>query len=108
ESVSRAGKGYSQFATNTERMDEKIHGMLKIAIKPSIKDYNITWTDQIIEVSLQTETNTCSILLDPVILQGSKIHTLAARKLIHDLENETSFIHKHPKNSGKTMPNSLI
>ncbi|CAG8750895.1 18819_t:CDS:1 [Racocetra persica] len=167
ESVSRAGKGYSQFVTNTERMDKKILGMLKNAIKPPIKDYNITWTDHIIEDSLPTETNTVnnpiiscfsnittpppadqniftdtkiqqapflippiypgvrfivycilekgveackeiilsanshdgpmklSIPLDPVILQGSKMHTLAARKLIQDLEDGTSFIHKH-------------
>ncbi|CAG8838564.1 29139_t:CDS:2, partial [Gigaspora margarita] len=41
ESVSRAGKGYSQFVTNNEQMDKKILGMLKNAIKPPIKDYNI-------------------------------------------------------------------
>ncbi|CAG8838563.1 29138_t:CDS:2 [Gigaspora margarita] len=37
-----------------------------------------------------------SIPLDPVTLRGSKIHTLAARKLIQDIEERTSFIHKHP------------
>ncbi|CAG8591276.1 17199_t:CDS:2, partial [Dentiscutata erythropus] len=41
-------------------------------------------------------------------LQGSKIHTLAARKLIQDLEDGTSLIHKHQRNSGKPLPNSLI
>ncbi|CAG8816099.1 1871_t:CDS:2, partial [Racocetra fulgida] len=49
-----------------------------------------------------------SIPLDPVILQGSKMHTLAARKLIQDLEDGTSFIHKHPRNKEKNIPNSLI
>ncbi|CAG8589441.1 353_t:CDS:2 [Dentiscutata erythropus] len=180
ESVSRAGKGYAQFVTNNERMDKKILGMLKNAIKPPIKDYNITWTNQILDDNLPTETNPVdkpiisffsdnttppttdqkiftnikiqqapylippiypgtrfivycilengiepckeitlsgistegpiklSVSLDPVALQGSKIHTLAARKLIQDLEEGSSFIHKHPKNSGKTIPNSLI
>ncbi|CAG8486167.1 23669_t:CDS:10 [Cetraspora pellucida] len=180
ESVSRAGKGYAQFVTNTERMDKKILGMLKNAIKPPIKDYNITWTDQIIEDSLPMEISTIdnptisffsdntrpppanqdilpdikiqqapflippiypgaryivycileknveackeiilsanshdgpmklSIPLDPVILQGSKIHTLAARKLIQDLEEGTSFIHKHPMNEGKNIQNTLV
>ncbi|CAG8728851.1 23899_t:CDS:2, partial [Racocetra persica] len=49
-----------------------------------------------------------SIPLDPEILKGSKIHTLAARKLIQDIEDGTSFIHKHPRNMGKRLPNSLI
>ncbi|RIB10468.1 von Willebrand factor type A domain-containing protein [Gigaspora rosea] len=180
ESVSRAGKGYAQFVTNNERMDKKILGMLKNAIKPPIKDYNITWTNQILEDTLPVETNPVakpiisffsdnttpppntqtifmdmkiqqapflippiypgarfivycilkkgvepckeiilsaisqdgpmklSIQLDPVALQGSKIHTLAARKLIQDLEEGTSFIHKHPRNKGKNMSDSLI
>ncbi|KAF0432281.1 von willebrand domain-containing protein [Gigaspora margarita] len=181
ESVSRAGKGYAQFVTNNERMDKKILGMLKNAIKPPIKDYNITWTNQILEDTLLVETNPVdkptvisffsnnatpspdaqtifmdmkiqqapflippiypgtrfivycilkkgvepckeiilsaiskdgpmklSIPLDPVALQGSKIHTLAARKLIQDLEEGTSFIHKHPRNKGKNLSDSLI
>ncbi|GES73070.1 von Willebrand factor A domain-containing protein DDB_G0267758-like [Rhizophagus clarus] len=37
------------------------------------------------------------IPLDPVTLQGSKIHRLAARKLIQDLDDKKSFIHKYPK-----------
>src|ERR1051325_3107596 len=45
ESVARAGKGYAQFVTNNERMDKKVIGMLKNALKPPIKDYKITWTD---------------------------------------------------------------
>ncbi|KAF0432273.1 von willebrand domain-containing protein [Gigaspora margarita] len=57
ESVSRAGKGYAQFVTNNEQMDKKILGMLKNAIKPPIKDYNITWTNQILEDTLPVETN---------------------------------------------------
>src|SRR6266480_531374 len=45
ESVARSGKGYAQFVTNNERMDKKVIGMLKNALKPPIKDYKITWTD---------------------------------------------------------------
>src|SRR6266496_372679 len=45
ESVSRTGKGYAQFVTNSERMDKKVIGMLKNALKPPIKDYEIIWTD---------------------------------------------------------------
>ncbi|RIB10469.1 hypothetical protein C2G38_186707 [Gigaspora rosea] len=179
ESVSCAGKGYTQFVTNNERMDKKILGMLKNAIKPPFKDYNITWTNQILE-DLLIETNPVnkptisffsdnaapppdtqtifkdmkiqqapflippiypgarfiiycilekgvdpckeiilsaisqdgpiklSIPLDPVALQGTKIHTLAARKLIQDLEEGNSFIHKHPRNKGKNISDSLI
>ncbi|PKC66648.1 vWA-like protein, partial [Rhizophagus irregularis] len=44
ESVARTGKGYAQFVTNSERMDKKVIGMLKNALKPPIKDYEITWT----------------------------------------------------------------
>ncbi|CAG8812514.1 46267_t:CDS:10, partial [Gigaspora margarita] len=182
ESVSRAGKGYAQFVTNNERMDKKILGMLKNAINPPIKDYNITWTNLTVEdvspmetesvdvdkptISLFSDNTThpqviqnfftnikiqqapflipqiysgvrfivycilekgieaCKeiilsanshdgpmkllVPLDPVTLQGSKIHTLAARKLIQDLDDGTSFIHKHPRNNGKPIPVSLI
>jgi len=48
------------------------------------------------------------ISLDPVTLQGLKIHRLAARKLIQDLDDGKSFLHKHPKNSGKHIPASLV
>ncbi|EXX59497.1 von Willebrand factor A domain-containing protein DDB_G0267758-like [Rhizophagus irregularis DAOM 181602=DAOM 197198] len=48
------------------------------------------------------------IPLDPVTLQGSKIHRLAARKLIQDLDYKKSFIHKHPKNVGKFIPASFV
>ncbi|CAG8558080.1 9226_t:CDS:10 [Funneliformis caledonium] len=48
------------------------------------------------------------ISLDPVTLQGLKIHRLAARKLIQDLDDGNSFLHKHPKNSGKHIPASLV
>ncbi|CAG8537383.1 5733_t:CDS:2, partial [Scutellospora calospora] len=163
ESISRVGKGYSQFIANTERMDKKVLGMLKNAIMPPIKDYNITWTDETFnddppiviepidrptisifgdnttppppavqnifsdmkvkqapflippiypgarfivycilekgveaskEIVLNAESNDgpmkLSVPLDPFILQGSKIHALAARKLIQDLEDGTS------------------
>src|SRR5437764_17795 len=44
ESVARAGNGYAQFVTNKERMDKKILGMLKNAVKPPVSDYKIKWT----------------------------------------------------------------
>ncbi|CAG8737177.1 45974_t:CDS:2, partial [Gigaspora margarita] len=67
-----------------------------------------------------------SILLDPVALQETKIHTLTARNHIQKLEEETkrlilsalptqkrsklptSFLHKHPRNKGKNISDSLI
>src|SRR5207247_2301257 len=44
ESVARAGNGYAQYVTNKERMDKKILGMLKNAVKPPVSDYKIKWT----------------------------------------------------------------
>ncbi|CAJ0753941.1 18835_t:CDS:2 [Entrophospora sp. SA101] len=44
ESVARSGNGYAEFVTNKERMDKKILGMLKNAVKPPINDYRIKWT----------------------------------------------------------------
>ncbi|CAG8813738.1 31567_t:CDS:2, partial [Gigaspora margarita] len=41
-------------------------------------------------------------------LQGTKIHTLAARKFIQDLEEGTSFIQKNPRNKGKNISDSPI
>jgi len=184
ESVSRTGKGYAQFVTNSERMDKKVIGMLKNALKPPIKDYEITWTDFlestedkeseviqdkptistisfmsddtappppspsniftdikvqqvpyfippiypgvrfIVYCILEKNIEPCKVItlkatsqdgpmkldipLDPVTLQGSKIHRLAARKLIQDLDDEKSFLHKHPKNVGKHIPASLV
>ncbi|RIA99410.1 von Willebrand factor type A domain-containing protein [Glomus cerebriforme] len=187
ESVARTGKGYAQFVTNDERMDKKVIGMLKNALKPPIKDYKITWIDNDILESIEESTkekepeviqdkptisfmsnNTeppspppsniftdikvqqapyfipsiypgvrfivycileknikpCKVItlkatsqdgpmkldipLDPITLQGSKIHRLAARKLIQDLNDEKSFLHNHPKNAGKHIPASLV
>ncbi|PKY49313.1 VIT-domain-containing protein [Rhizophagus irregularis] len=177
ESVARTGKGYAQFVTNSERMDKKVIGMLKNALKPPIKDYEITWTDNnflestkdkepdmkqdinftsdnvssstsdifidfkvqqvpyfippiypgvrfIVYCILEKNIEPCKVItlkatsqdgpmkldipLDPVTLQGSIIHRLAARKLIQDLDDETSFLHKNPKNVGKNIPDSLI
>ncbi|CAG8784462.1 444_t:CDS:2, partial [Acaulospora morrowiae] len=48
------------------------------------------------------------IPVDSVTLQGSKIHTLAARKLIQDLEDGKSFLHAHPKFEGKNIGISLV
>ncbi|RIA95817.1 von Willebrand factor type A domain-containing protein, partial [Glomus cerebriforme] len=48
------------------------------------------------------------IPVDPIVLKGSKIHTLAARKLIQNLEDGTSYIHNHPKFRGKPVPASII
>ncbi|CAB5187680.1 unnamed protein product [Rhizophagus irregularis] len=184
ESVARAGKGYAQFVTNDERMDKKVIGMLKNALKPPIKDYNITWTEVnlldekeldmtpievdkptisfmsddnmeppspppsdifsdikvqqapyiippiysgvrfIVYCILEKNIEPCKVItlkatsqdgpmkldipLDTVTLQGSKVHRLAARKLIQDLNDEKSFIHKHPKNANKHIPDSLV
>jgi hypothetical protein len=184
ESVARAGKGYAQCVTNDERMDKKVIGMLKNALKPPIKDYNITWTDVdflestekkelpaevdkltisfmsddnmeppppppsdifidtkvqqapyiippiypgvrfIVYCILEKNIEPCKVItlkatsqdgpmkldisLDPVTLQGLKIHRLAARKFIQDLDDEKSFIHKHPKNANKHIPASLV
>ncbi|CAJ0651738.1 13842_t:CDS:2 [Entrophospora sp. SA101] len=44
KSVARSGNGYAEFVTNKERMDKKILGMLKNAVKPPINDYKIKWT----------------------------------------------------------------
>ncbi|PKC09377.1 hypothetical protein RhiirA5_398758 [Rhizophagus irregularis] len=177
ESVARTGKGYAQFVTNSERMDKKVIGMLKNALKPPIKDYEITWTDNnflestkdeepdmmqdinftsdnvssstsdifidfkvqqvpyfippiypdvrfIVYCILEKNIEPCKVItlkatsqdgpmkfdipLDPVTLQGSIIHRLAARKLIQDLDDKTSFLHKNPKNVGKNIPDSLV
>ncbi|CAI2182509.1 1354_t:CDS:1, partial [Funneliformis geosporum] len=37
-----------------------------------------------------------------------KIHRLAARKLIQNLDNGDLYLHKHPKNAGKHISNSLV
>ena len=166
ESVARSGKGYAQFVANNERMDKKVIGMLKNALKPPIKDYKITWTDDstdndstemkkpIIRFTSNILTNIkvqqapyfippiypgvrfvvycileknveprkvialkavsqdgpmkIDIPLDTVTLQGSKIHKLAARKLIQDLDDGKSYLHKNPKNAGKPIPASLV
>ncbi|CAG8596147.1 18808_t:CDS:2 [Rhizophagus irregularis] len=183
ESIARAGKGYSQFVTNDERIDKKVIGMLKNALKSPIKDYNVTWanvepfeekeldiTPMEVDkptISFMSDDNTepppptlniftdikvqqapyfippiysgvrfivycilekniepCKVIslkatsqdgpmkldipLDPVTLQGSKIHRLAARKLIQDLNDKKSFIHKHPKNANKYIPASFV
>ncbi|RHZ82643.1 hypothetical protein Glove_106g24 [Diversispora epigaea] len=161
ESISRAGKGYAQFVTTQERMDKKIIGMLKNAVKPPpVKGFKITWIDEesstdsddkpsassflnffkkmsndanitstlkyrstpykipilysgvrfIIYCFLSKEVSppkhiileaTCEegpirleVPIDPVILQGSKIHTLGARKMIQDFEEGSSYLHR--------------
>src|SRR6266498_745346 len=63
ESVARVGKGYAQFVTSNERMDKKVIGMLKNALKPPIKDYKITWTDVDFLESIE-EDNTISFMSD--------------------------------------------
>ncbi|PKY37778.1 hypothetical protein RhiirA4_438907 [Rhizophagus irregularis] len=190
ESLARAGKGYAQFVTDTEKMDKKLLGMLKNGTKSPIKDYQINWSDDVNVIDDSSEDSSedsdtkikdkpiisffnddeissseqslnydfvdnivvrqapyeipqiysgvrfiiyCmmpkdftakkSILLsamsqngpmkleipvDPIVLKGSKIHTLAARKLIQTLEDGTSYIHNHPKFRGKPVPASII
>ncbi|CAG8684375.1 11519_t:CDS:2, partial [Ambispora gerdemannii] len=46
ESIARAGKGYSQFVTDEERMDKKVVGMVKNAIKNVLTDYKVEWIDE--------------------------------------------------------------
>ncbi|RHZ61182.1 hypothetical protein Glove_349g87 [Diversispora epigaea] len=160
ESISRAGKGYAQFVTTQERMDKKIIGMLKNAVKPPIKDYKITWIDEksstdnddkptassflnffkklssdaaitstlkycstphkipilysgvrfiiycflskevsppkhiILEAICEDGPIRLEVPIDPVTLQGSKIHTLGARKMIQDFEEGSSYLHQ--------------
>jgi hypothetical protein len=48
------------------------------------------------------------VAIDPFVLQGSKIHTLAARKLIQDLEEGRSYLHNHPSYKGQTVPNDVV
>ncbi|CAJ0918122.1 1003_t:CDS:2 [Entrophospora sp. SA101] len=173
ESVARAGNGYAEFVTNKERMDKKILGMLKNAVKPPINDYKIKWTtsydkqdededkffnyfffkkpkkdvEKLLEciklqqapykipeiypgvrfivyciLSKDVQPSNEIILtakssdgpmklnipIDHVTLTGSKIHTLAARKLIQDLEENRSFIHKHLKSKDKTIPDYIF
>ncbi|CAG8445929.1 14801_t:CDS:2, partial [Acaulospora colombiana] len=171
------GKGYAQYVTTNERMDKKVSGMLRNAVRPPIKDYNIIWTESELEhegsnekegeimseinppdnnlissqvafveaqikqapfvipqiysgirfivycilskgvrpkreitLTAKSSDGPVSLIvpLDPVTLQGSKIHTLAARKLIQDLNDGAPFIHKHPKNESKPIPVSVI
>ncbi|CAJ0878423.1 16437_t:CDS:2, partial [Entrophospora sp. SA101] len=155
ESVARAGNGYAEFVTNKERMDKKILGMLKNAVKPPINDYKIKWTTKkpkkdveklleciklqqapykipeiypgvrfivycILSKDVQPSNEIIltakssdgpmklNIPIDHVTLTGSKIHTLAARKLIQDLEENRSFIHKHLKSKDKTIPDYIF
>ncbi|GBB97529.1 hypothetical protein RclHR1_00300008 [Rhizophagus clarus] len=177
ESVARTGKGYAQFVTNNERMDKKVIGMLKNALKPPLKDYEITWADNnflestkdeesdmmqdidskgdntssspsniftdfkvqqvpyfipsiypgvrfIVYCIFEKDIEPCKVItlkatsqdgpmkldipLDPVTLQGSILHRLAARKLIQDLNDGKSFLHKNPKNASKNIPESLV
>ncbi|RHZ62223.1 hypothetical protein Glove_341g18 [Diversispora epigaea] len=165
ESISRAGKGYAQFVTTQERMDKKIIGMLKNAVKPPIKDYKITWIDEksstdndekptassflnffkklssdaaitstlkycstphkipilysgvrfiiycflskevsppkhiILEAICEDGPIRLDVPIDPVTLQGSKIHTLGARKMIQDFEEGSSYLHQIMKSN---------
>ncbi|CAJ0910507.1 4804_t:CDS:2, partial [Entrophospora sp. SA101] len=188
ESVARAGNGYAEFVTNKERMDKKILGMLKNAVKPPINDYKIKWTTSydkqdededkffnylfevegveeekkgekekkdkpviniekllkhiklqqapykipeiypgirfivycILSKDVQPSNEIIltakssdgpmklNIPIDHVALTGSKIHTLAARKLVQDLEESRSFIHKHLKSKDKTIPDYIF
>ncbi|RHZ83023.1 hypothetical protein Glove_100g22 [Diversispora epigaea] len=165
ESISRAGNGYAQFVTTQERMDKKIIGMLKNAVKPPVKDYKITWIDNksstdsddkpsassflnffkklssdaaitstlkyystpykipilysgvrfviycflskevsppkhiIIEATCEDGPIRLEVPIDPETLQGSKIHTLGARKMIQDFEEGSSYLHQIMKNN---------
>jgi len=146
ESAARAGKGYAQFVSDEERMDKKVAGMVKNAIRPPLTDYKISWVDtdsgsdegavkyrqapyvipplyqgircvvyalfapdvepaRSITMTMQSRSGPVEVTvpIDPVILDGSKIHTLAARKLIQDLEDKKSYLHNDPKNEGNEV-----
>ncbi|CAG8509420.1 6984_t:CDS:10 [Ambispora leptoticha] len=161
ESIARAGNGYAQFVTDEERMDKKVIGMVKNAMKCALIDYKIEWIDKTKNKSIisfpwnSSKKNENDVIrqaphtipaiysgvrvvvyailakgvepkkvltlsaqsldgpikldvnVDPVTLQGSKIHTLAARKLIQDLEEGTSFLHTESEGKNKT-PGELV
>ncbi|KAJ3129833.1 hypothetical protein HK098_008067 [Nowakowskiella sp. JEL0407] len=167
-SLSRAGKGYSSFVTESERMEKKVIRMLKNAILPPIVDYRISWpnVETISKSSVVVESKDANVInlfdpssssevvieplafqsespniiqsphyvpgiytgsrllvyallrgkikslpskisidgmcgVDPVTLTvpisvcqpGNAIHTLAARSIIRDLEEGTSYLH---------------
>ena len=146
ETVARAGKGYAQFVSNEERMDKKVAGMVKNAIRPPLTDYKISWVDtessdpdvvkyrqapfvipplyqgvryivyalfapdfepaRDITITMKSRSGPVEVTvpIDPIILDGNKIHILAARKLIQDLEDKRSYLQNDPKNEGKEIP----
>jgi len=145
ESVARAGRGYAQFVSDEERMDKKVAGMVKNAIRPPLTDYKISWVDtessesgvvkyrqapyvippiyqgvrcivyalfspdfepaRNITIAMTSRGGPVEVTvpIDPIILDGNKIHILAARKLIQDLEDKRSYLHNDPKNEGKEI-----
>jgi len=147
ESIARAGRGYAQFVSSEERMDKKVAGMVKNAIRPPLTDYKISWVDiegsdpgvvkyrqapyvipplyqgvrcivyalfapdfepaRDITLTMKSRSGPVEVTvpIDPIILDGDKIHTLAARKLIQDLEDKRSYLHNDPKSEGKEISN---
>ena len=145
ESIARAGRGYAQFVSSEERMDKKVAGMVKNAIRPPLTDYKIFWVDidsgdegavkyrqapyvipplyqgvrcvvyalfapdfepaRNIKMTMQSRSGPVEVTvpIDPVILDGNKIHTLASRKLIQDLEDKKSYLHNDPKSEGNEI-----
>ena len=145
ESVARAGRGYAQFVSDQERMDKKVAGMVKNAIRPPLTGYQISWLDtdssdsaivkfrqapyvipplyqgvrsvvyslfasgvepaRNVTITAQSRNGPVEITvpIEPDILEGNKVHTLAARKLIQDLEDKKSYLHNDPKNEGKEL-----
>ncbi|KAG9284722.1 hypothetical protein G9A89_002607, partial [Geosiphon pyriformis] len=77
-----------------------LYAILKKGVEP-LK--TITLSAQSLDGPIQVQ-----VPVDPVILKGSKVHTLAARKLIQDLEEGNSFLHYHSKLNGKDLPPSHI
>ncbi|CAG8516671.1 3753_t:CDS:2 [Ambispora leptoticha] len=80
-SVARAGKGYSQFVTDEERMDKKVIGMIKNAIKNALTDFKDETTSIIpihvkpknaITLSAQSLDGPIKLKVDPVTLQNRK------------------------------------
>ncbi|CAH1762629.1 3109_t:CDS:10 [Entrophospora sp. SA101] len=86
ESVARTGNGYAQFVTNNERMDKEISWPpTKIAEALNKKDIKkLSEHNKVQQVSYNIQKFIQVIPIDHVTLTGSKIHTLAARKLIDE------------------------
>ncbi|CAG8788703.1 10769_t:CDS:2, partial [Racocetra persica] len=96
ESIARVGRGYTQYVSDLEQMNRKALAMLRNSLNPPISDYKTTWTLESNEESqnkkdvkpcdkIKLKSNSQEPFQDR--LYGSKFHTLAARKLIQEIED---------------------